>query len=183
MYEVAERNILRIKRHKYLDSDITWNDNMFRYIVMTMTMAQHAGGCECLVMVSNTSYAYEATTQMDPKHVSMTYQMQIALSSTEFNDTYTIIHNHPTDDTFSFEDIQSFIDQPRLTRALVCTNSCKYIGLMYKVSLARGFKAKLLRVLITAFKSVSKHGRTIDTHLILNILHRFGVLYREYANY
>lgn len=98
------------------------------------------------------------------------------------NTTFTAIHNHVDDNTFSLIDVVTFLTYAKLTTMIICTNSCKYSAACYKNKRIPNLIIHINQVINFMISKGVVDGHKSGLSLI-KILSKLGILYVEYINY
>lgn len=184
MVAITDDNIQKIPKHRYFsDNTNNINDELYNKTIILMTVAQKkANGNETLLLMRNSDFLYEVTSQHNVAEVSFNQKMLNALY-TNNAETYTAFHNHPDDGPFSLGDVKQILEYDKLVLLVLCTNSCKYSAALYKTNNSKQqINHILARIMQIAF-SKNILNMHMDAKKLIKWLVPLGFEYREYRNY
>lgn len=181
MDKINRKDIFKIALNTYFDNP-ELNKRLKEKTQKLMFYAHWHKSKECLMIFSIESFRHKVCTDKDENKVGFNAKMRQILR--ERDKRFIVIHNHPTDTSFSLMDLKEFLQYPNVLMMMVCTNSCKYCAAVLKDAGFDERKQELLdEWLDRQFKSgqLNEHGSALE---ILSRLHQRGLMYYvEYENY
>ena len=184
-------NIKKIKRHRYFrvesisegdrEYNKKWNNESYKNLLRLMVVSMQNNCTETLILMRNEDFKFEITTDHSFTNVDFSYNMKrILILDNSY--TYTAFHNHPNDSVFSVKDLITFLTTEKLDAMFVCTNSCKYIGLVLKGDRHKHILSMVSKILSYAQK-LSLIRSIAPADKLLDVLHKIDILTLYYSNY
>jgi hypothetical protein len=132
--EIRLADILKIRRHKFFE-DIMFCDEINKRfqskIKILMLHAKINGGAEVMMLINNNSMEHMMASEHDRSGVSLTNKMIDRLENSN-GATFTIIHNHPSNQSFSIADVRLLFNRSSIKYMFICGNNCKFVEVLGK---------------------------------------------------
>lgn len=174
---IIPENIKKIKRHRYFDKLNKINKLLYTNTIECMqTSMIYCKYKEVLILIDyfNTKKLINYGSY---NNVDITKEMNSVLQDMH-NVNFIAIHNHPTDNNFSLQDIKTFLSKRNINLMIVVTNTCKYQAALYKTKTLN--RNELLRL---KFELNKVDRNSFNIYNIINTLYKCGIQYKEFKNY
>lgn len=182
MIRITPNSIKRIKYHRYLTGNSKYAKDYNSLIqkcikALLYYSAKDYSNGEVVFIINNNTFKVFKESQSNPNNVNISMYEDMLLKS---SDTFTIIHNHNTENGFSVTDLNTFLSVSSLTVSIVVENSGRKIYIMAKDNSYK-LRLKLLGALAQAIERINSSIR-IEAKTYIEKLKVFGIEYNEYYN-
>lgn len=181
---ISVENARKVQEHRYFISNSELNKTIYDKTITLLGFAYKNNSNEALLLFDDETFEYEYTTQNLVDTVCFNNNMIFKLTDVSNSKTYTAIHNHPTDASFSIGDLNQLMIYKKMSTLVLITNSCKYSAILYKTTrltniIQYKIISKVLEVLLK-YKIVSYHR---DATKLIRKLQQYGLEYMYFQNY
>ena len=137
---ITKESVKRIQRHRYFDENYAIdtvsiknkqiNSTLQTNLQRLMVAAFKLNSVEALIAVDLDNFSWVGTTDNSYDSVRLSEVMKNAFINSTHK--FVIMHNHPSNRTFSLADVMVLANYPNLKIILVCPNDCSFIEMLYK---------------------------------------------------
>jgi hypothetical protein len=146
-----------------------------------MLAAMRHNSNEVLMIIDNITFNHRICTSNDIRHVDIPDYM-IDILNSNINTTFTMIHNHPSNNGFSISDLRTFIQKDKISYLFICTNDCSTIAAIGKNNIDLITKNRMIHI-INEYMIENKCNKHSSALKLIQYFVQKELIYIVYKNY